>query len=69
MVTTKRERAMKIAKVLEEYDTAIIDGAGNIHGGLFCKHYKGCPYATADINGNMACYEEDYHECQWLTLG
>ena len=55
----------KIAEVLSGYDTAIIDGAGRVHGGLYCMHYKACPYATADINGNMACYEEDYHECNF----
>ena len=59
---------MKNYNTLGKYkdaETVIVDGQGWYHDGYFCRYScSGCPYAVPDINGNLACYGEDYHKCK-----
>ena len=54
-------------KFLEERETKMEDGMGNIHDGVILKDDEclGCPYWKEDVNGNRACWKEDYDQCEY----
>ena len=49
--------------------TAIADAKdlGRIYRGYIVpeSECKGCPYWTVDLYGNMACYTEEFKECEF----
>lgn len=46
----------------EDADTIIIDGQDIAHFGIKC-NCPGCPYASADWQGNEACYALEHYQC------
>lgn len=54
-------------KILENRGTKMKDGMGNIHEGLelYDDECLACPYWRTDVNGNRACWKEDYDECEF----
>lgn len=54
-------------KMLDERETKIRDGMGNIHEGikLYGEECMACPYWKVDVNGDRACFRQDYDECEF----
>lgn len=54
------------ADLKNEGETVIVDGQGYYHDGMYChNHCMPCPYWVADINDSMACYLDQYKQCQF----
>lgn len=53
-----------IEREKREPDTVIVDRMGWVHDAYICDEcYAGCPYAIDDIEGEIACYEEQFKHC------
>jgi len=53
---------MNKERKIKEPETVITDHMGWYHDGYYC-NCAACPYAVADIEGNQACYKEEYLSC------
>ena len=46
-----------------EPETIICDRMGWYHDAYYCDQHAGCPYASDDVEGNVACYEKQFKHC------
>jgi hypothetical protein len=52
----------------KDAETVIYDGQGQAHDGYYCDSCcVGCPYAVSDLEGEAACYGDEYHRCMTLA--
>ncbi len=50
----------------KEPETVIVDGMGYFQDGYYCDGCNGaCPYCAYDVEGNGACYKEEYLSCEF----
>lgn len=47
----------------EDAETMIRDRQGYVHDGMYC-NCMACPYIVEDVDGEMACYCDQYYQCK-----
>ena len=61
----RKEKFMEEERV-KEPETVIVDGMGYFQDGYYCDGCNGaCPYCVYDVEGNGACYKEEYLSCEF----
>lgn len=65
MKKEKSKITSKFVKEIKEAETIIVDGMGYYCAGYYCDGCNGaCPYCVVDVEGNSACYKEEYDRCE-----